>query len=184
MAPHTFLSPLLFMSSRLHVVTLVHLLSQIRLDFSSARVTLCAQPLACACRNTCTTVHVANWLAAIHDGESRSSIYQLLQPPLPPQQFRPSAHGAYQLRIPRYSYAYLKNHSVVFRPLDFRFVHFFYCTPVHFICLSFVCHLRCSSLVERSRALLSYSALFNCSIAYQIRLRVAGGLKFFQEVLI
>ena len=74
------------MSSRLHVVTLVHLLSQIRpeTDFLSARVTLCAQHPVCACRTTRPTVHVANWLAAIHDGESYSSIYLLLPLPCPP----------------------------------------------------------------------------------------------------
>jgi hypothetical protein len=72
------------MSYRLHVDTLVHLLSQIRPDFLLARVTLCAQHPACACRTTRPTVHVANWLAAIHDGESYSSIYLLLPLPCPP----------------------------------------------------------------------------------------------------
>ena len=77
------LSSLTLMSYRLHVVTLVHLLSQIHPDFLSARVTLCAQHHVCTCRTTRPTVHVANWLAAI-DGESYSSIYLLLPLPCPP----------------------------------------------------------------------------------------------------
>ena len=86
------------MSYRLHVVTLVHLLSQIRPDFLSARVTLYAQHPACACRTTRPTVHVANWLAAIHDGESYSSIYLLL--PLLPLPCPPLIQAKRSLSVP------------------------------------------------------------------------------------